>query len=188
VSGLLNAHYSTLAPDSNRSSAKLGLMTLGKIVRHPMRAYYWPILSGLLLGSSAFLPWITVGEQQYGGIPDVTAFWVLGLAVVTVILASLSIATRKNSRHPLLIVGLFAFGILFLAEQLMERTASQQGWAMSQARAIVSGTQARPAIEPIMASGIYLGLAASMMIALFGFTVVVSQAPQIYAIAEDDDL
>ena len=106
MSGLLNAHYSTLAPDSNRSSANLGLLTLGKIVRHPMRAYYWPILSGLLLGSSAFLPWITVGEQQYGGIPDVTAFWVLGLAVVTVILASLSIATRKNSRHPLLIVGL----------------------------------------------------------------------------------
>ena len=163
-------------------------MRLDKIVRHSMRAYYWPILSGVLLGSSAFMPWITVGEQQYGGIPDITAFWVLGLAVVTVVLASLSIATRKNSRHPLLIVGLFAFGILFLAEQLMERTAYQQGWAMSQARAIVSGSQATPAIEPIMASGIYLGLAASMMIALFGFTVIVSQAPQVYATAEDDDL
>ena len=170
------------------SNAKLVRMTLENIVRHPMRAYYWPISSGLLLGSSTFMPWMTVGDQHYGGIPDVTALWIFGLAVLVVTLGGLSIVTRKNSRHPLLLVGLFAFGILFLAEQLMERTAAQQSWAASQARAIVAGGRAAPTAEPAMASGTYLGLAASTMITLFGLTVMVSRAPQIYAEAEDDDL
>lgn len=162
-------------------------MTLTGIVRHPMRAYYWPIAAGVLLGSSAFMPWIAVGEQRFGGVPDLAGLWILALAALAVILAWLSLVTRKNSRHPLLLVGLFAFGVLILAEQLMERTAVQQGWATSQARAIVEGGRAPPAAEPIMAPGAYLGLAAASMITIFGLTVVVKRAPQIYAEAEDDD-
>ena len=152
-----------------------------------MRAYYLPIAAGMLLGSSAFMPWIVVGNRQFGGVPDVAGLWVLALAVLVLILAGLSIATRKNSRHPLLLVGLFAFGILFLAERLMERTAAQQGWATAQARAIVAGVEVAPALDPVMAPGVYLGLAASAIVALFGLTVVVRRAPQIYAEAEDDD-
>ncbi len=163
-------------------------MTLGDLVRHPMRSYYWPISNGLLLGSSAFMPWMTVGDQDYGGIPDLSAFWILSLALLTVALAGLSVVTRKNSRHPLLLVGLLAFGILLLSEQLMERTASQQGWAVSQARAIVSGERVAPTREPGMTAGSYVGLTASTMIVLFGLTVVVSRKPQIYAQTEDDDL
>ena len=155
--------------------------------RHPMRAYYWPIAAGVLLGASAFIPWIAVGNRQFGGVPDIAGLWVLGLAVVVMVLAGLSIATRKNSRHPLLLVGLFAFGILFLAERLMERTAAQQGWATAQARAIVEGVEMSPTLDPVMAPGAYLGLAASTIIALFGLTVVFRRAPQIYAEAEDDD-
>ena len=162
-------------------------MTLTGIVRHPMRAYYWPIAAGVLLGSSAFMPWIAVGEQRFGGVPDLAGLWILALAALAVILAWLSLVTRKNSRHPLLLVGLFAFGVLILAEQLMARTAVQQGWATSQARAIVEGGRATPAAEPIMAPGAYLGLAAASMITIFGLTVVVKRAPRIYAEAEDDD-
>ena len=161
--------------------------TVRGFLRHPMRAYYLPIAAGLLLGSSAFMPWIAVGNRQFGGVPDVAGLWVLGLAVLVVVLAGLSIATRKNSRHPLLLVGLFAFGILFLAERLMERTAAQQGWATAQARAIVEGMEVAPALDPVMAPGVYLGLAASASVALFGLTVVIRRAPQIYAEAEDDD-
>ena len=39
-----------------------------------------------------------------------------------------------------------------------------------------------------MAPGAYLGLAAATIITLFGLTVVVKRAPQIYAHAEDDDV
>ena len=39
-----------------------------------------------------------------------------------------------------------------------------------------------------MAPGAYLGLAAATFITLFGLSVVVRRAPQIYAQAEDDDV
>ena len=157
-------------------------------LRHPMRAYYLPIAAAVLLGSSAFMPWIAVGDQRLGGVPEVAGLWVLGLAILAVVLAGLSLFTRKNSRHPLLLVGLSAFGLLFLAERLMERNASRQGWVTAQARAIVDGGAAAPALEPVMAPGAYLGLAAATLIVLFGLTVVFKQAPQIYAQAEDDDV
>ena len=160
---------------------------LRRAVGHPMRAYYLPIAAGVLLGASAFMPWVAVGDRRFGGVPDFAGLWVLGLAILAVVLACLSIATRKNSRHPLLLVGLFAFGVLFLAERLMERTASQQSWAAAQARAIVEGVAVPPALDPVIAPGAYLGLAASTGITLFGLTVVVKRVPQIYPEAEDDD-
>ena len=102
------------------------------------------------------MPWIAVGTVRLGGVPDIAGLWILGLAILAMVLAGLSIATRKNSRHPLLLVGLFAFGILFLAERLMERTATQQGWAAAQARAIVNGVAVPKTFEPVMAIGAYL--------------------------------
>lgn len=159
-----------------------------ELLRHPMRAYYWPIAAGTVLGGSAFMPWMSVGSQHYGGVPNPAGLGLLGLAVLAVVLAGLSIATRKNSRHPLLLVGLSAIGLLFLAERLMERSAAQQGWAASQARAIVQGGQAAPALEPVMATGAYVGLGAATAIALFGLTIVFKRAPQIHADATDDDV
>jgi hypothetical protein len=85
-------------------------------------------------------------------------------------------------------VGLCAFGILFLAEQLMQRSAAQQGWSTSQARAIVEGRPAQPTLEPTLAPGAYVGLAASTAICLFGLTVVFKRAPQIQADVIDDDV
>jgi hypothetical protein len=152
-----------------------------------MRAYCVPIGAGLVLGASTFMPWIEVGEQRFGGVPDLAGLWVLGLALLVIGLAIASIVTRKNSRHPLLLVGLLAFGILFLSERLMERAASQQGWVTAQARAIVEGGRAEPIVSPVMGRGARLGLAASTLIVGFGLTVVVKRAPQIYAEAEDDD-
>ena len=134
------------------------------------------------------MPWIAVGTQRLGGVPDIAGLSVLGLSTLAVVLAGLSISTGKNSRHPLLLVGLFAGGVLFLAERLMERNAAQQAWAAAQARAIVDGLALSPMPEPTMATGAYLGLAAATIIALFGLTVVVKRAPQIYAQANDDDV
>jgi Na+/phosphate symporter len=184
--GAQSPHRARGVPSVTLATMALGDAARG-VVRHPMRAYYVPIAAAALLGSSAFMPWIVVGDRRVGGVPDFAGLWVLALAVLAVILACLSIATRKNSRHPLLLVGLFAFGVLLLGEQLLARTASQQGWANAQARAIVEGVEAPPAVAPLMAPGAYMGLAASTIIALFGLTVVFKRAPQIYAEAEDDD-
>ena len=163
------------------------LGAMAGLVRHSMRAYYLPLGAGLLLVASAFMPWIMMGERRFGGVPDVAGLWVLGLGALAVTLAMLSFITRKNSRHPLLLVGLAAFSILLMAERLMERSVAERAWAESQARAIVEGGQVSEFPEPVRAMGAYLGLSAATVITLFGLTIVVRRVATPYAEPEDDD-
>ena len=101
-----------------------------------MRAYYIPASAGVLLIVSAFLPWMNVGDVALGGVPEMAGWWIFGLGTLAVLLAALSIWTRKNSRHPLLLVGLAAFAIIFLGYQWMARAVRNSAWAQA-ARAIV---------------------------------------------------
>src|SRR4051812_23696857 len=71
------------------------------IFRPGMRAYFVPLIAGVLLVISAFLPWVVVGEARLTGFPDMTGLWIIGLGAVAALLAMLSLITRKNSRHPL---------------------------------------------------------------------------------------
>ena len=153
-----------------------------------MRSYYIPVLAGALLVSSAFLPWMHVGEIPLGGVPDTAALWILVLGGLAVLLAGLSIWTRKNSRHPLLLVGLTAFAILFLGYQWMARTVRDAAWAQAQASAIVNDVPAGAAPATTVGLGIYLGLTAAAVLVLFGLTIVVKRVPSAYAVSEDDDV
>ena len=158
------------------------------LLSHGMRAYYLPLAAGLVLAGSAFMPWMLVGELGLGGVPSIAGLWVLGLGILAAVLALLSVITRKNSRHPLLLVGLAAFGIVLVSEQWMERTAADRVWAQSQARAIVQGTRTAVSLpDPTMAPGGYLALGAAGVIVLFGLTIVFRQASTPYAVPEDDD-
>ena len=161
--------------------------SLSAAVHHRMRAYYLPFVAGLLLVFSAFMPWILIDDLALGGVPDIAGLWILGLGMLAALLASLSIITRKNSRHPLLIVGLAAFAILLLAAKLMERSASEQVWAMSQAQAIVDGVSAPAQPPTAMGAGAYVGLTASGVLVLFGLTIVLKQVSRPCAEPEDDD-
>lgn len=160
---------------------------VGGVLRHSMRAYYLPLTAGCVLAASAFMPQSMMDEQGVGGVPDLSGLWVFGLGVLAATLAVLSVITRKNSRHPLLLVGLAAFTIVLTAEQLTERMVTQQAWARSHARAIVEGGTAADVPEPTMAVGAYLGLSAAVVITLFGLTIVVRRVPTLYAEPEDDD-
>ena len=160
---------------------------VGGAFTHSMRSYYLPIVAGVVLVTSAFMPWMLIGNQQFGGVPDIAGLWVLGLGILAVVLAALSVVTRKNSRHPLLLVGLAAFAIVLLTEQLMERSAADQAWARSQARAIVQNQRAPDQLEPTMAPGAYVGLVAASVITLFGLTIVVRGGVRPYSEPEDDD-
>ena len=77
-------------------------------------------------------------------------------------LAFLSVITRKNSRHPLLLVGLAAFGIVLVSEQwLLERTTADQVWAQlagPRHRGRVRPDRRLRAPNPTMAPGGYLAL------------------------------
>lgn len=153
-----------------------------------MRAYYIPASAGVLLIASAFLPWMHIGDVALGGVPEMAGLWTLGLGALAVLLAALSIWTRKNSRHPLLLVGLAAFAIMFLGYQWMARTARDAAWAQAKAREIVDGVPAGAEPAAAVGLGIYLGLVGASALVLFGLTIVVKRVPSAYAVPKDDDV
>jgi hypothetical protein len=163
-------------------------INLHALTRHSMRAYAIPMVAGLALMLSAFLPWMFLGDARIGGVPDPAGFWVLGLGAMAVMLAVLSIWTRKNSRHPLLVVGLAAFGITFLGYEWLSRSVRETAWARSQAEAIVENRAALPPPASGVGLGIYLGMAAAIVLVLFGLTIVFSKTPRPYATSQDDDI
>ena len=160
---------------------------MNRIFRPGMRAYFVPLVAGLVLAASAFLPWVNVGHVSITGWPDVEALWVVGLGVLAAVLATLSLVTRKNSRHPLLLIGLFALGIIFLSWRIMPRAAGERAKTMAQAFAIVDDTPEAPAAVPVVGIGIYLGLVASAALVAFGLTIVVKRAATVYVVAPPDD-
>jgi hypothetical protein len=157
------------------------------IFRPGMRAYFVPLAAGIALAASAFLPWVIVGNVAITGVPDVEALWVAGLGALAAVLALLSLITRKNSRHPLLIIGLFALGITFLSWRIMPSTAGERASTLAQAVAIVDDAPVGPAPVADVGIGIYLGLAASCVLVAFGLTIVVKRASQPYIVAPPDD-
>ena len=103
------------------------------------------------------------------------------------VLAMLSLVTRRNSRHPLLIVGLFALGIMFLSWRIMPQTVGEHALTISQAFAIVEHTPMGVAPNAAVGSGIYLGLVSSAVLVAFGLTIVLKRVSQLYLPAVKDD-
>ena len=155
--------------------------------RPGMRAYIIPLLSGIALSVSAFLPWIHIGEVSLEGMTEMAALWILGLGAVAAVLATLSLITRRNSRHPLLVIGLVSLGIMFLSWRIMPRIALDRALTRSQAVAIVEGSSTSDPPAARVGSGIYLGLIASTVLVAFGMTIVVKRASQPYIVAATDD-
>ena len=159
-----------------------------RIISHSMRAYYVPLIAGIVLSASAFMPLMVVGEEGLGGVPTISSLGVLGLAILAVVLATLSVITRKNSRHPLLVVGLVALGLILVSGQWMEREAADRIWAQTQALVIVQGGETTVTmVDPTMALGGYLALAAVTAIVLFGMTIIIKRVPTAYVVGDDDD-
>ena len=162
-------------------------MKLGGMFRPGMRAYFIPLLAGVALTVSAFLPWVVVGDVSLEGIPDVAALWIAGLGVLAAVLATLSLITRKNSRHPLLLIGFVSLGITFLSWRIMPRAAGERALTVAQAFAIVENRPMGAAPTALVGSGLYLGLAASGVLVGFGLTIVIKRAAQPYVVVEPDD-
>ena len=155
--------------------------------RPGMRAYIVPLAAGAGLTASAFLPWVVVGEVEMRGVPDVAALWIAGLGALAAVLATLSLITRKNSRHPLLLIGLIALGIMFLSWRIMPRTAGERASTIAQAYAIVEDTPVGAPPVTVVGIGIYLGMVASLALVAFGLTIVIKRASQPYVVVESDD-
>src|SRR5438034_3271839 len=154
--------------------------------RAGMRAYIVPQVAGIALAVSAFLPWVRVGDVNLAGVPDTTALWIVALGVLATVLATLSLITRKNSRHPLLLIGLVALGLMFLSWELAPRAVAERALTRSQALAIVENTPFASAPPAVVGIGIYLGLIASGFIVAFGLTIVVKRVARPYIIEPPD--
>ena len=152
-----------------------------------MRGYYVPVVAGLALVASTFLPWIRIGDTTLIGMPSVPALWIAGLGAIAVVLATLSLITRRNSRHPLLVVGLLALGIMVLSWRILPRSVGERALSLSQAIAIVDGTDVAATPDALIGIGIYLGVAASAAITLFGLTIMVKRVVRPYAVPSRDD-
>src|SRR5258706_5566139 len=162
-------------------------MTVRGMFRPGMRGYIIPLVAGVALAISAFLPWVIVGEIVLRGFPDTMALWIIGLGAAAALLATLSLITRKNSRHPLLLVGLVALGLMFLSWRIMPRTIADRALIRSQALAIVGGTAMSSAPSTLVGIGIYVRLAAGVVLGWFGLTIVVKRASQPYVAPPDLD-
>ena len=162
-------------------------MSLRGMFRPGMRAYLIPLVAGVALSVSAFLPWVRVGDVALAGFPDATGLWTVGLGALAVLLAVLSLITRKNSRHPLLLVGLVALGIMFLSSRIMQRTVGSRARTRSQAIAIVEHAPVGAAPAVAVGEGIYLGLIASSVIVAFGLTIVIRRAAAPYVVPDPND-
>jgi hypothetical protein len=157
------------------------------MLRPGMRAYLFPLGAGVALALSAFLPWIVVEDIALAGVPDTAALWIAGLGAAATLLATLSLITRKNSRHPLLLVGLVALGIMFLSWRIMPRTISSRVLTRSQAVAIVDGAPVG-AVPPVgVGYGMYVGLGASLVLVAFGLTIVIKRVSRPYVASDVDD-
>ncbi len=152
-----------------------------------MRGYFVPLVAGFVLAISAFLPWVIVSGQSLRGVPDMPALWIVGLGLLASVLALLSLITRKNSRHPLFIIGLVALGIMFLSWRILPRSAGERALIISQAYSIVERTPMGEAPTASAGSGIYLGLGAALAIAGFGLTIVIRRVATPYVVESLDD-
>jgi len=157
------------------------------MLRPGMRAYLFPLGAGVALAASAFLPWIVVEDISLAGVPDTAALWIAGLGAAAALLATLSLITRKNSRHPLLLVGLVALGIMFLSWRIMPRTISSRVLTRSQAVAIVDGAPVGPVPPVGVGYGMYVGLGASLVLVAFGLTIVIKRVSRPYVASDVDD-
>jgi hypothetical protein len=162
-------------------------MSLRGMLRPGMRAYLFPLVAGICLAVSAFLPWIHINDVSLSGLGEMTAIWIVVLGALAAVLATLSMITRRNSRHPLLIIGLIALAIMFLSWRLMPQLAVQRARTRSQAIAIVEGSPIGESPTATAAVGIYVGLVSSIVVVLFGMTIVVKRAAATYAVTTPDD-
>jgi hypothetical protein len=160
---------------------------IGGIFRPGMRVYFIPLVAGVVLAVSAFLPWVIVSGVTMKGVPDASGLWIAGLGAAAAVLAFLSLVTRKNSRHPLLLVGLLALGIMFLSWRILPRTAGERALTVSQAFAIVENTPMGAPPDAAVGTGIYVGLAASAIIVAFGLTIVIKRVQTPYTVESPDD-
>jgi hypothetical protein len=135
----------------------------------PMRRpYVLSLLGCVALVASAFLPWLRLGDVGLPGVPDPAGFFVLGLAILGVLLSGIGIVTRRGTREALLLVGLAALTTLVVVWLTGPATIADRAQARAEAIALVDNAPAQPVPMVGVGAGLVLGLAGAATIAAVG--------------------
>jgi len=132
------------------------------------RDYAVSLAGCAVLGASAFLPWLRLGEVGLPGIPDPVGFFVLGLGVLGVLLSIVGVVSRRNTRQGLVLVGLAGLTTLAVVWFNGAATIADRAQARAEALAIVDNVPVLPVPAVRTAFGLILGLAGAASVAAVG--------------------
>ena len=132
------------------------------------RDYAVSLAGCAVLGASAFLPWLRIGEVGLPGIPDPVGFFVLGLGVVGVLLSIVGIVSGRNTRQALVLVGLAGLTTLAVVWYNGAATIADRAQARAEAVAIVDNVPVLPVPAVRTAFGLLLGLTGAAAVAGVG--------------------
>ena len=163
-------------------------MNWGGMFRPGMRAYFIPLVAGLVLAASAFLPWVVVDGVRLPGCPTYWALWAVGLGAIAAVLALLSLITaripaiRCSSSGSSRSASCFCPGASCRALPASARYTIAQAFAIVENRPLV-----RRAVRPPSASASTSGSRRQPRWCGFGLTIVVKRVAQPYVITSPDD-
>ena len=140
-------------------------MTPNSAVRRP---YYLAVVGSAALAAAAFLPWLRLGDIGLVGIPDPAGFFVLALGVLGLLLSLSSIATRRDTRPALVLVGLAGLTTLAVVWVTGPGTIADRAQARAEAVALVDNVPVQPVPPVGVGVGLLLGLAGAATIAAAG--------------------
>src|SRR6187397_2170956 len=96
------------------------------------------------MGTSAFLPWLRIGEVGLPGIPDPAGYFVLGLGALGALLSVVGLASGRNTQHGLVLVGLAGLTTLVVVWYSGAATIADRAQARAEAVAIVDNVPVSP--------------------------------------------
>jgi len=134
------------------------------------RDYLVSLTGCVVLGASAFLPWLRLGEVGLPGVPDPAGFFVLGLAVVGTLLSVVGIVSGRNTRQGLVLVGLAGLTTLAVVWYNGAATIADRAQARAEAVAIVDNVPIAPVPAVHTAVGLLIGLAGAASVAAVGLS------------------
>jgi hypothetical protein len=120
------------------------------------------------MGASSFLPWLRIGEVGLPGISDPAGYFVLGLGAVGALLSLVGLATARNTKHGLVLVGLAGLTTLVVVWFSGAATIADRAQARAEAVAIVDNVPVSPVPAVHAATGLVLGLAGAAAAAAVG--------------------
>ena len=124
--------------------------------------------ASLVLGASAFLPWLSLGNLGLAGVPDPAGYFVAAVGVVGAGLAGGAWRGSRAAGRMLLLPGLAGLTTLAVVALTGPATIADRALAHAEAVALVDNVaaQAPPAVH--LSYGLVVGLLASVVVTAVG--------------------